>query len=644
AVVTDMTAAMNGGVVTEENMRTQSILLGKALNDPIRGLTALRRVGVSFTEAQQEQIRVLVESGDVMGAQKIILGELTKEFGGAAAATSDPLDRLKVVVGNLAEEVGTFLLPVIEDLSTWLIEEGIPKIREIGASFKEDWLPEIKKLIDMFNKHVLPVLKAFGGFLADHTELIPVVVAGIAAWTAAQLLLNLAMLANPIGLITLGLAALIAVIVLVVKQWDILVAGVREGWRRIKNFFIDGLLNVVNFMFEFAEAILDGAEAAFGWIPKIGPKLREAQGNLQNFRDKTNEALSGIKDRSQKIRISISSNAGALAADVRARWTGLATGGQVFGQGGPTSDSVIARLSPGEHVWTAKEVQAFGGHKAMQLARKQLIRGYAGGGAIRSYARGGLIISAQTPKVDPKPFRNINDAFTDYVTRTGSFVAKQLHGFVNRRILSIQQQMRLDSRAVAGGPSGLTFPLPRGSYRIGSPYGPRSGGFHGGQDFPAPIGTPIFAIAGGRVSRAQSLTYSYGKHVFVAHAGGRQSRYAHMSTIATHLGAVVGPGSLLGRVGSTGNSTGPHLHLETWWPTRRNPRGLVFDKGGILPPGISLAINNTGRPERILPPGGGATFTGPIHIHGVQNAADMVTSLQDYARRNGGIRLKVVTP
>jgi hypothetical protein len=68
--LTDMTAAMNGGKVTSENLRKQAIQLGKALNDPVKGMTALSRVGVTFTAGQKKQVEQLVKSGKSMQAQK----------------------------------------------------------------------------------------------------------------------------------------------------------------------------------------------------------------------------------------------------------------------------------------------------------------------------------------------------------------------------------------------------------------------------------------------------------------------------------------------------------------------------------------------------------------------------------------------
>jgi hypothetical protein len=90
-----------------------AIQLGKALNDPIKGVTALQRVGVSFTASQKDQIKTLVDSGKTMDAQKLILRELNKEFGGSAKAAATPFDKLKVSAGNLAETAGGVLAPAL---------------------------------------------------------------------------------------------------------------------------------------------------------------------------------------------------------------------------------------------------------------------------------------------------------------------------------------------------------------------------------------------------------------------------------------------------------------------------------------------------------------------------------------------------
>jgi phage-related protein len=101
------------------------------------------------------------------------------------------------------------------------------------------------------------------------------------------------------------------------------------------------------------------------------------------------------------------------------------------------------------------------------------------------------------------------------------------------------------------------------------PFGTRFGtqgpmwasGRHTGLDFPAPTGTRVVAVDNGTVTSATSGG-PYGNHVLISHGGGLASLYAHMSRMVAHAGDVIGRGDQVGRVGATGNVTGPHLHLE----------------------------------------------------------------------------------
>ena len=111
-----------------QDTKQSAIQLGKALNDPIKGVGALQRVGVSFTAAQQAQIKALVKSGETMKAQKIILAELRKEFGGSAKRPARrcrrKLNILRNTVLNLAATIVEQLTPAITKLVdrvvTWM--------------------------------------------------------------------------------------------------------------------------------------------------------------------------------------------------------------------------------------------------------------------------------------------------------------------------------------------------------------------------------------------------------------------------------------------------------------------------------------------------------------------------------------------
>ena len=107
----------------------------------------------------------------------------------------------------------------------------------------------------------------------------------------------------------------------------------------------------------------------------------------------------------------------------------------------------------------------------------------------------------------------------------------------------------------------LTFGYPVSGYIITSRYGWRRSGFHTGVDYAVQYGTPIYAAEDGVVTCAQ-WSGNYGYLVKIQHAGGFETRYAHCSRFAVDVGDEVKKGDLIAYVGSTGNSSGPHVHLE----------------------------------------------------------------------------------
>jgi murein DD-endopeptidase MepM/ murein hydrolase activator NlpD len=121
--------------------------------------------------------------------------------------------------------------------------------------------------------------------------------------------------------------------------------------------------------------------------------------------------------------------------------------------------------------------------------------------------------------------------------------------------------------ALEQGLARLPHALPASADFISSGFGYRAdpftggGAFHPGLDFKGPIGAPIYAAAQG-VVRFAGVRSGYGNCVEVDHGHGLVTRYAHMSRIEARVGQRVAPGVEIGRIGSTGRSTGPHLHFE----------------------------------------------------------------------------------
>jgi hypothetical protein len=223
----DMSAAMG----TE--MRGAAMQLGKALNDPIKGMSTLGRAGVQFSADQKEQIRTMVEAGDILGAQKMILGELETQFGGAAEAASDPIAKLQVAWGNLLEDVGARILPwaseTADAIGEWLpgafdrgtaaVEGFVEKAKEIGSDLWGRVRPAVEDLQDALGNVVdagedlwdtlqpvgetllmiggsavigaltvaADLIERVTGFIADHTDVVMAAVVAYGAWRVALL-------------------------------------------------------------------------------------------------------------------------------------------------------------------------------------------------------------------------------------------------------------------------------------------------------------------------------------------------------------------------------------------------------------------------------------------------------------------------
>lgn len=144
---------------------------------------------------------------------------------------------------------------------------------------------------------------------------------------------------------------------------------------------------------------------------------------------------------------------------------------------------------------------------------------------------------------------------------------------LERSVTRFQRWAHLTADGIVG-PSTLAAlerGLPRARLAISAPvaapfgdlFGPRGSRFHAGVDFPAERGTSVTAAAGGRVAYADLREGGHGNLVVVRHRRGVRTFYAHLSRIDVVVGQRVSRGEQLGLVGSTGRSTGPHLHFET---------------------------------------------------------------------------------
>ena len=258
-----------------------AVQLGKALSDPVRGITALRRSGINFTQAQQDTIKALVASNDLLSAQKLILQEVESQVGGTAEATATSADRFQVAFENIKENIGTLLLPAMESFANYLQNTVLPFIQQVVDAFSEGGLAGALSV-------------AAGAFLNFTTnggtaaEVVSGLLAILAGAATAWIVYSVATTAAAIA--TVGLSAAIAsipvigqiavIVGLIIAAFTYLILKsqdfrdtMKEVWHGLVTL-VEGALNGILFVLEtainaFADAI-NLLIKAYNKIPFLG--------------------------------------------------------------------------------------------------------------------------------------------------------------------------------------------------------------------------------------------------------------------------------------------------------------------------------------------------------------------------------------
>jgi murein DD-endopeptidase MepM/ murein hydrolase activator NlpD len=418
-------------------------------------------------------------------------------------------------------------------------------------------------------------------------------------------------------------------------------AGIKKAWDKIQELFSNGVAGVKKIM-EGIGSVFDNPGAAFkkalNWIITG-----------------TNKVLSflGIKNIPE-IKGDPPKSSNARGGDDRRTQLNMARGGVVPGQG--NRDSVPANLMPGEFVVRKAAVKRIGAGNLAAMSEGKRRRGrkpYAQGGEVGEGSGTPNNVSSFAPAPPTASQGGIGDAIKNAVKgakdvaegayekikdaggkvvdlgRLGASkgigaVFKPIRAFVNNAFPGnggLGQTMRafpnkmmdgitqfvkgVDKEVGGGGGSDPSkgFPVPvKGIHPAGVWGHYASGGSHPALDFPMSSGHAVHAIARGKVNSVKHLATSYGNHVRISHGKGYESIYGHLSQTLTDAGARVGTKNVIGKSGNSGNSTGPHLHLEirksgapvnfTKWmrfarggkvPGKRNKRD--WEQDALLTPG-----------------------------------------------------------
>jgi Bacteriophage peptidoglycan hydrolase/Transglycosylase SLT domain len=229
----DLTAGMHKGQVTADALAQTSKALGKALEDPAKGMSSLRRFGIVLDAEQQNEIKTDMKHHNTLAAQKVILDAVNASYGGAAAKMATNSAKMHASLQDLEEVLGQALLPAFNAL-VGLITKALNALMPLA-----EWFARGGTAATIVKDAIIALTIA----VAAYTAYVKVAAIFSALWTTetedqtiAQRLLNLTMLENPVGLVIAGIAALIFILIQVYNHSKAFRDIVHEAWMELKKF------------------------------------------------------------------------------------------------------------------------------------------------------------------------------------------------------------------------------------------------------------------------------------------------------------------------------------------------------------------------------------------------------------------------
>ena len=274
---------------------TAAKMLGMALTDPEAGMNKLKKAGILFTDEQKKVIKTLVDTGDKLGAQTYILDAVEGKVKGLAAASATDFDRMKVAVGNVVEQAGTYLIPVFEKMSRAIIDDVLPFVRDLVDAFGKEGLGGGLKFLAGGITDFLGSMGKTGDIIFTVVTALAALRLGMIAYGVATTVTSALMMAfgatsaaasaaaAPIALIAFAIVAVGVALVAAYLKFE----GFRKVVNAVINFVIGYIENMVNMwikginIFTGALNMLTGVLGIFGIdVPKIGKIVEVSFGRI----------------------------------------------------------------------------------------------------------------------------------------------------------------------------------------------------------------------------------------------------------------------------------------------------------------------------------------------------------------------------
>ena len=266
-------AALDLATRLDGDLKSASIQLGKALNDPVANLSALSRSGIQFSEEQKATIKSLAETNRLADAQTIILDELNKQYGGSAEAAAlaglGGITQLQNSLGDLGEEFGK------------IISDNIGPFVE-----KVKGLVEFLRSLTNEQKKTIVQVAGFAAALGPAIFLLGKITTAVGGLIKIIRVLTIVMAANPIGLIATAIAGLVAGIIYLATSSSETAVKIRNFFRKMAN----GVIEVINKMI-----------LAINKIPGLDIDLIDTL-DLEEFKKEVKDTKDGVDNLTKSIK------------------------------------------------------------------------------------------------------------------------------------------------------------------------------------------------------------------------------------------------------------------------------------------------------------------------------------------------------
>lgn len=377
-----MQAASDLSATLGTDMPSAANLIGKALENPTRATIALTQAGVKFTKAQKDVLKEAAATGNVAQADDMILRALSQNLQGQSVAAASTFSGKMQILGHdfddFKEKIGDAIIkgvaPFVDKLENWATSDKaqatMQRISDDVQKFTQ-FLTDNWKTIAI----VVGILGTLAGVIAAvelgvraYTAIQNIAKVATSLWTAAQWLLNIALDANPIGIVILAIGALIAIVILTIKYWKDIVAALKDAWQWVENLvtkhqllfaiLAPGLLIIVELVKHWTEVkeiageVWDALKSFGNWLAGV---FHPVLSGISTVVSDIGNAIGKVVGAAKTVGSDISKGLSAI---------GLASGGIVYAQSGmfaSGSDTIPAMLTPGEMVLNSSQQAALFG-------------------------------------------------------------------------------------------------------------------------------------------------------------------------------------------------------------------------------------------------------------------------------------------